>query len=69
MSAEDARLARLDIAKVGTSNYQDLEIGLIYLQRAHQLLKKGGKLGNSAAGNLFLLDELPFLVRLDEGPT
>ena len=45
MSAEDARLARLDIAKVGTPNYQDLEIGLIYLQRAHQLLKKGGKLG------------------------
>ena len=45
MSAEDARLSRLDIAKMGTANYQDLEIGLIYLQRAHQLLKKGGKLG------------------------
>ena len=45
MSADDARLSGLDIAKVGTPNYQDLEIGLVYLQRAHQLLKKGGKLG------------------------
>ena len=45
MSAEDARLSRLDIAKMGTANYHNLEIGLIYLQRAHQLLKKGGKLG------------------------
>jgi type I restriction enzyme M protein len=45
ISAEDSRLAGLDIAKCGTDNYQDLEIGLIFLQRAYQLLKKGGKLG------------------------
>jgi len=42
---EDCRLSGLDIAKCGTESFQDLEIGLIFLQRAHQLLKKGGKLG------------------------
>ncbi len=45
VSAEDNRLAGLDIAKCGTNNFESLEIGLIFLQRAYQLLKKGGKLG------------------------
>jgi type I restriction enzyme M protein len=45
VSANDARLAGLDIAAVGGGNYSDLEIGLHFLQRAHQLLKVGGKLG------------------------
>jgi len=45
VSAEDSRLSGLDIAKCGTNTFEDLEIGLIFLQRAHQLLKKGGKLG------------------------
>lgn len=45
VSAEDSRLSGLDIAKCGTESYQDLEIGLIILQRAYQLLKKGGRLG------------------------
>jgi len=45
VSAEDCRLSKLDIAKCGADCYQDLEIGLVFLQRAHQLLKKGGKLG------------------------
>jgi type I restriction enzyme M protein len=45
VSAEDSRLAGLDIAKRGADNFESLEIGLIFLQRAHQLLKKGGKLG------------------------
>jgi type I restriction enzyme M protein len=43
--AEDSRLAGYDIAKCGGESYDDLEIGLIFLQRAHQLLKKGGRLG------------------------
>ena len=45
VSAEDSRLAGLDIAKCGTDTYQDLEIGLIFLDRAHRLLRKGGRLG------------------------
>ena len=45
VSAEDSRLSELDIAKRGGENYTYLEIGLIYLHRCHQLLKKGGRLG------------------------
>lgn len=45
ISAHDSRLAKLDIAKAGTDAYQDMEIGLIFLDRAYQLLKKGGRLG------------------------
>jgi len=45
VSASDVRLSRLDIAKLGTENYHDLEIGLIFLQRAHQLLRMGGHVG------------------------
>jgi type I restriction enzyme M protein len=45
VSAEDCRLSGLTISQAGTPNYNDMEIGLIFLQRAHQLLKKGGKLG------------------------
>lgn len=45
ISAEDSRISGLDIAKCGTNNFESLEIGLIFLERAHQLLKKGGKLG------------------------
>jgi type I restriction enzyme M protein len=43
--AAEARAAGLDIAKAGTAEYQDLEIGLLFLQRAHQLLRVGGRLG------------------------
>lgn len=45
VSAEDARLAGLDIARAGGSQYQDMEIGLLFLQRAYELLKVGGRLG------------------------
>src|SRR5262249_111772 len=65
VSAEDSRVAGLDIAKAGTDSYQDMEIGIIYLQRAHQLLKRGGRLGIVlpetyffSSNYLFLLDWL-----------
>ena len=45
VSAEDSRLSRLDIAKAGSDQFHEMEIGIIFLQRAHQLLKVGGKLG------------------------
>jgi type I restriction enzyme M protein len=45
VSAQDARLAGLDIAKDTKGEYRDLEIGLHFLQRAHQLLRVGGRLG------------------------
>ena len=45
VSAEDARLAGLDIAKAGGASYQEMEIGLLFLHRAYDLLKVGGRLG------------------------
>lgn len=45
VSAADSRLAGLDIAKGGGEDYQDLEIGLLFLERCHQLLRNGGRLG------------------------
>lgn len=45
VSAEDARLAGLDIAATGSSGYRDLEIGLLFLNRAYQLLAPGGRVG------------------------
>ena len=45
VSAQDCRLSSLDIAKRGKSNYSDLEIGLLFLQRAHEWLRVGGWVG------------------------
>ena len=45
VSANDSRLSRLEIAKDGNKHYQDLEIGLLFLQRAYDLLDVGGRVG------------------------
>lgn len=45
VSATDARLSQLEIAKSAEGTYDDLEIGLMFLQRAYDLLKVGGKVG------------------------
>jgi len=45
VSAKDSRLANLTIAAQEDGGFRDLEIGLLFLQRAYQLLKKGGRVG------------------------
>ncbi len=45
VSADDARLSKLDIAMKENGEYRELEIGLLFLQRAHQLLRLGGRVG------------------------
>ena len=45
VSAADARLAGLQLAKRGGDTFVDLEIGLLFLERAYQWLKKDGRLG------------------------
>lgn len=45
VSAEDARLSGLDIAKASSGHYEDMEIGLLFMQRAYDLLDRGGRLG------------------------
>lgn len=62
VSAEDCRLSDLDIAKSGGNTFRDLEIGLIFLQRAHQLLKKGGKLGIILPETYFFSTNYSFLL-------
>lgn len=61
VSAEDARLAGLDLAKVSNGTYVDLEIGLLFLQRAHQLLRIGGRVGIVLPETYFFSSNYGFL--------
>ena len=45
VSAEDCRLAKLSIAKGEDETYRDLEIGLLFLERAYDLVKDNGRIG------------------------
>lgn len=45
VSAEDARLSQLEIARTQDGTYRDLEIGLIFLERSYDLLRVGGRVG------------------------
>ena len=45
VSATDSRLAGLDLAKKGLNRFVDLEIGLLFLERAFQLLRERGRVG------------------------
>lgn len=65
VSAEDSRLATLELAKKGKSSYYHLEIGILFLERAYSWLRQGGRLGIVlpetyffSSSYLFLLDWL-----------
>jgi type I restriction enzyme M protein len=45
VSGSDCRLSSLEIAKRGGDTYSDLEIGLLFLQRAYDWLRIGGWVG------------------------
>jgi len=45
VSGSDCRLSSLEIAKRGGDTYSDLEIGLLFLQRAYDWLRVGGWVG------------------------
>lgn len=45
VSADDSRLSGLTIARNDDGTYRELEIGLIFLERAYNLVKDGGKIG------------------------
>lgn len=62
VGANDARLSGLDIAKRGGTMYTDLEIGLIFLQRSYQLLRKGGRLGIVLPETYFFSSNYSFLL-------
>lgn len=62
VSAADAQQAGLDIAKCGGAEFQDLEIGLVFLQRAHQLLRVGGRLGIILPETYFFSENYKFVL-------
>lgn len=61
VSADDARLAGLDLAKAASGQFEELEIGLLFLQRAHQLLKVGGRVGIVLPETYFFSSNYAFL--------
>jgi type I restriction enzyme M protein len=62
VSAKDSRLSELTIAKLDDGSYCDLEIGLLFLQRAYQLLKKGGRVGIVLPETYFFSPNYRFVV-------
>jgi len=62
VSSTDSRLSGLDIAKRCGSTYTDLEIGLIFLQRSYQLLRKGGRVGIVLPETYFFSSNYSFLM-------
>ena len=62
VSANDARLSGLDIAKAGGTDYRDMEIGLLFLQRSYQLLRVGGRLGIILPETYFFSPQYRFLL-------
>lgn len=45
VSAKDCRLSGLSIARNEDGTYRDLEIGLLFLERAYELVKDNGRIG------------------------
>ena len=45
VTAKDCRLSQLDISRRGGERYTDMEIGLLFLQRAYDWLAPGGWVG------------------------
>jgi type I restriction enzyme M protein len=61
VSAEDSRLSSLEIAKAGTENYQDMVIGLLFLERACELLRPGGRIGIVLPETYFFSSDYEFI--------
>ncbi len=61
VSAADCRLAGLEIAKRGGDNFQDIEIGLLFLERSYRLLKMGGRIGIVLPETYFFSSSYSFL--------
>ena len=60
--AQDCRLEGLQIAKRGKDTFTDLEIGLLFLERAYRLLRDGGRLGIVLPETYFFSTSYEFVV-------
>lgn len=61
VSAQDCRSSGLDIAQKRGDAYCDTEIGLVFLQRAHQLSRVGGRIGIVLPETYFFSSNYSFL--------
>lgn len=61
VSANDCRISELEISKRGEANYTDMEIGLLFLQRAYDWLRKGGWVGIVLPETYFFSSNYDFL--------
>lgn len=59
---KNCQLAGLDIAKRGLSEYTDCETGLLFLQRAYQMLQVGGRLGIILPETYFFSPQYQFVL-------
>ena len=63
VSAADSRRAGLELAKCEDGTYQDLEIGLLFLERSYHLLKEGGRVGIVLPETYFFSSTYNFLFK------
>lgn len=61
VSAEDCRLAGLEISRMGGDDFNDLEIGLLFLERSYELLKVGGRIGIVLPETYFFSEKYKFI--------
>lgn len=61
VAANDARLSKLEIAKTNGTNYQDMVIGLLFLERAYQWLRFGGRIGIVLPETYFFSPDYDFI--------
>ena len=59
---KDSQQAGLDLAKRGRSDYSDLGIGLLFFQRAYELLRSGGRLGIVLPETYFFSPQYKFVL-------
>lgn len=62
VSAADSRRAGLELARCEDGSYKDLEIGLLFLERAYHLLKEGGRVGIVLPETYFFSPSYSFLL-------
>ena len=61
VAADDSRLSKLEIAKTNGTNYEDMVIGLLFLNRAYQWLRFGGRIGIVLPETYFFSPDYEFI--------
>ena len=62
VSAKDCRLSAFSIARNEDGTYRDVEIGLVFLERAYDLVKEGGRIGIVLPETYFFSSNYQFVI-------